>query len=103
MKNGHEALLPGELTQLAPSDLAVRRGRDAAARIKDTVENYKARGRNVLRVNISEHVAQYLVAFFRSWSRYTGGYPTQVHGVDLRVVPGQIEDVEIVFAEPGPQ
>jgi hypothetical protein len=99
MKNGHESLLPGELTMLKSTDREVQRGRDVAKRIRDTVLNWEARGRAVVEVRVSEHTANLLVTYFRSWARVIGNtYPTRVEGVPLLVVPGQTEDVEFVLA-----
>lgn len=64
---------------------AVERGCDAAKRIADTVADCKARGRDVIEVRVSQQVADYMRAFFCSWSQFDGVLPTQVHGIPFGV------------------
>lgn len=60
---------------------AVERGRDAAKRIADTVQDLQARGREVVEVRVSQQVGDYMRAFFCSFAQFDGVLPPRVHGV----------------------
>lgn len=99
----HAARLPGELEMTRATDRDAMRGRDAAKRIRDTVLNWKERGRTVLAVRVDTDTANALIAYFRSFARVLvseHGYPTQVEGAPLEVVMGQGENVTFVVATP---
>jgi hypothetical protein len=94
-------LEPGELPMLPKTDPQAMRGRDAAKRIRDTVLERRERGHQVVAVNVSGRTGDALIAYFRTFARYFGGYPTQVEGVPLSVVAGLSNDVEIMIQVPG--
>jgi hypothetical protein len=71
-----------ELLQGSPTDLAVRRGRDASARLADLVRDAKARGEPLVEVRVSPAVADAMRAFFAATFRgFDGVLPHRVLGV----------------------
>ena len=78
---------------------AVERGRDAAKRIADTVAECRAQGREIAEVRVSRAVADYMIAFFCSWSQFDGVLPAQVHGVPFGIGDTSGRDFEFRFAD----
>lgn len=68
---------------LPPSgELAVQRGRHASAKLRDLVQEYHARGDQVLEVRVSSDVAAYMRAFFAATFRgFDNVLPPTVMGV----------------------
>lgn len=63
-------------------ELAVQRGREASARIRDLVMEHKAQGDTVLEVRVSNDVAGYMRAFFAAAFReFDNILPPTVCGV----------------------
>lgn len=50
----------------ASGEIAVQRGREASAKLRDLVIEYQARGDQVLEVRVSDHVASHMRAYFAS-------------------------------------
>lgn len=69
------------LPQTFAGEHAVEKGRDAAKRIADTVLDCAARGRPVRLVQVSQEVADYMRAYFCSFTQFDGVLPPAVHGV----------------------
>lgn len=60
----------------------VQRGREAAEKIRDLVDEYKARGDRVLEVRVSRDVANFMRAFFAvAFREFDGVLPPTVSGV----------------------
>lgn len=59
----------------------VQRGRDAALRIADMVQDLRAKGADVLEVRVSSRVADAMRAHFASFAQFDGVLPPRVHGV----------------------
>lgn len=82
--------------RLRPStDVAVRRGRDASKRIADMVFDEKAKGREVLSVTVSRDVADYMKAYFESFSQFDGVLPTRCHGAPFFIDVSATQDYVI--------
>lgn len=61
---------------------AVQRGRDAARRLADYVQEYRARGDEVLEVRVSTDVANDMRCFFAvAFAEFDGVLPSRVLGV----------------------
>lgn len=84
------------------TDIAVRRGRDASTRIKDMVEDLKAKGQDVISVSISRTVADYMKAYFESITRFDGVLPKHCHGVPLYIDLSASEDY-VIRSRPMPR
>ena len=81
-----------ELRLRPTTDVAVRRGRDASKRIADMVMDAKARGHEVLSVTVSRDVADYMKAYFESFSQFDGVLPQRCHGAPFLIDIGASQD-----------
>lgn len=82
--------------RLRPStDVAVRRGRGAAQRLADMVMGERAKGREVLSVTISRDVADYMKAYFESFTQFDGVLPKTCHGAPFYIDVGASQDYVI--------
>jgi nicotinamidase-related amidase len=67
------------------TELAVKRGREAAERIADLVKAEQAKRRDVLSVTVSRRVADAMKAYFESFTRFDGILPQHCHGAPFYI------------------